>query len=137
MMLIHMISNDKMLMLTQGQGHKVKGQGQICGCTPVFDSLTGPSAFDSGRGVAKGNNLVHLPLYPLPCFLSNRCSSAVAPLLGGFPLERGGNVTYSQVPFSSDQLLKLLEGVYVNSDNMITEMSKRLNLGWPYTLSSH
>ena len=29
-MLIHMISIDKMLMLTQGQGHKVKGQGQIC-----------------------------------------------------------------------------------------------------------
>ena len=25
-----MISIDKMLMLTQGQGHKVKGQGQIC-----------------------------------------------------------------------------------------------------------
>ena len=30
MMLMHMISIDKMLMLTQGQGHKVKGQGQIC-----------------------------------------------------------------------------------------------------------
>ena len=30
MMLIHMISIDNMLMLTQGQGHKVKGQGQIC-----------------------------------------------------------------------------------------------------------
>ena len=25
-----MTSSDKMLMLTQGQGHKVKGQGQIC-----------------------------------------------------------------------------------------------------------
>ena len=25
-----MISIDKMLMMTQGQGHKVKGQGQIC-----------------------------------------------------------------------------------------------------------
>ena len=30
MMLIHMVSTDKMLMLTQGQGHKAKGQGQIC-----------------------------------------------------------------------------------------------------------
>ena len=30
MMLIHMISINKMLMLTQGQGHKVKVQGQIC-----------------------------------------------------------------------------------------------------------
>ena len=30
MMLIHMIDIDKMLMLTKGQGHKVKGQGQIC-----------------------------------------------------------------------------------------------------------
>ena len=30
MMLKHMISIDKMLMLTQGQGHKVKGQGRIC-----------------------------------------------------------------------------------------------------------
>ena len=30
MMLIHMISIDKMLMLTQGQGHNHKGQGQIC-----------------------------------------------------------------------------------------------------------
>ena len=29
-MLMHMISIDKMLKLTQGQGHKVKGQGQIC-----------------------------------------------------------------------------------------------------------
>ena len=28
--LIYMISSDKMLMFTQGQGHKVKGQGQIC-----------------------------------------------------------------------------------------------------------
>ena len=25
-----MISNDKMLKLAQGQGHKVKGQGQLC-----------------------------------------------------------------------------------------------------------
>ena len=25
-----MISIDEILMLTQGQGHKVKGQGQIC-----------------------------------------------------------------------------------------------------------
>ena len=30
MMSIHMISNDEMLKLTKGQGHKVKGQGQIC-----------------------------------------------------------------------------------------------------------
>ena len=30
MTLIHIISIDKMFMLTQGQGHKVKGQGHIC-----------------------------------------------------------------------------------------------------------
>ena len=30
MMLIGMINIDKILKLTQGQGHKVKGQGQIC-----------------------------------------------------------------------------------------------------------
>ena len=30
MILIHMTSIDKMLMLTEGQGQKVKGQGQIC-----------------------------------------------------------------------------------------------------------
>ena len=27
---MHMTSIDKMLKLTKGQGHKVKGQGQIC-----------------------------------------------------------------------------------------------------------
>ena len=30
MMLIHMISIDKMLKLYQGEGHKVKGQGYVC-----------------------------------------------------------------------------------------------------------
>ena len=30
MMLTHMINIDETVKLTQGQGHKVKGQGQIC-----------------------------------------------------------------------------------------------------------
>ena len=30
MMLIHMISIHEMLKFTQDQGHKIKGQGQIC-----------------------------------------------------------------------------------------------------------
>ena len=30
MILTHMMDVNKMLMLTEGQGHKVKGQGQIC-----------------------------------------------------------------------------------------------------------
>ena len=29
-LLKHLISIDRMLKLTQGQGHKVKGQGKIC-----------------------------------------------------------------------------------------------------------
>ena len=33
-----MISIDKMLMLTQGQGHKVKGQGQICSFVKILVS---------------------------------------------------------------------------------------------------
>ena len=30
MILKHMIGTNKMLKLTKGQGHKIKGQGQIC-----------------------------------------------------------------------------------------------------------
>ena len=30
MIFIHMIGTNEMLKLTLGQGHKVKGQGQIC-----------------------------------------------------------------------------------------------------------
>ena len=30
MLLANMIDDNRMLMLTHGQGHKVKGQGQIC-----------------------------------------------------------------------------------------------------------
>ena len=30
MILTHMIDINKMLKLTQGQGHKVEGQGEIC-----------------------------------------------------------------------------------------------------------
>ena len=36
MMLIHMISIDKMLMLTKGQGHQVKDQGQICNFVKIL-----------------------------------------------------------------------------------------------------
>ena len=39
MILIHLVCINKVLKLTKGQGHKVKGQGHICKCVEIESSI--------------------------------------------------------------------------------------------------
>ena len=64
MLLIHLINIDMMLKLTQGQGHKVKGQGQMWPSTTEWGITVIVDICDKGIYTVKKSSLCDVSVHP-------------------------------------------------------------------------